>query len=94
MEKFEEYYDSDLYEGEIEEKVLVKDNEKIDVISILSTVSNWFIKLGIVIAVILVVYYTFTGGILDALLYILGLVISFFFGYFFMFLLDKCMDEE
>ena len=45
MEKFEEYYDSDLYEGEIEEKVLVKDNEKIDVISILSTVSNWFITL-------------------------------------------------
>ena len=95
MEKFDEYTYDD-YEEDIEEyeEIEQEDNKKADVISTLSTVSNWFIKFGIVVAVILLVYYLFTGNIIDALLYIIGLVISFFFGYFFMYLLDKCIGEE
>ncbi len=55
-------------------------------LSIFSTVFKW---LGIAIAVVLIAYFITQGNIKSLLLYILGLIISFFFGYFFMFLINK-----
>ncbi len=58
-------------------------------VSFMSVASTWFIRIGMAIGVILLLYFIFTGKIGNAVLYILGLIVAFFFGYFFMFLLDK-----
>ena len=59
------------------------------IISILSLVSTWFIRLGMVFAVIVLLYFFINGKLLSAFLYILGLIIAYFFGYIFMYFLDK-----
>ena len=84
---------------EYEEELLEDDfsNEKEDSLSFiftLSFLSTWFIRIGMVVAVILFVYYIITGKILMACFYILGLTIAFFFGYVFMFLLDKFISAN
>ena len=64
------------------------------VISLLSIFSKWFIRVGMVVAIILFLYYLFTGKIASAFLFVLGLVAAFFFGYIFMFLLDKLVSSN
>ena len=59
------------------------------VVAVFASISTWFIRIGMVVAGILLLYFIFTGKIGSAVLYILGLIVAFFFGYFFMFLLDK-----
>ena len=54
----------------------------------------WFRRIGIVIAVILVAYYITKGLFKDLLMYILLLVVSFFFGFGFMAILTRVMDNR
>lgn len=85
MKKYD-YYDE--YEDEYE------DEEESSVIPILSFVSNCFIYIGIIVAIILLIYFIIKGKLLTAILYILGLVVAFFFGYGFMFCLDYFVDRS
>lgn len=74
------YQDIDDYEEE---------EKEVSIIDILATISKWFIRLGIVFAVIVGIYYLVKLQIVNLLLFIIGLIVSYFFGYFFMFCLDK-----
>ena len=65
-----------------------------EIISILSTLSTWFIRIGMGIGIILLLYYFISGKIMSAFLFIIGLVVAFFFGYAFMFLLDKFISAN
>lgn len=61
---------------------------------ILSIFSVWFSRLGIAIAIILIAVFISQGKFKSLLLYILCLVVSFFFGYFFMFLLTHFTENN
>ena len=63
-------------------------------ISILSIFSTWFTRIGVVIAIILIAFFIVKGQFNNLLLYIIGLIASFFFGYFFMFILVKYGDKR
>ena len=65
------------------------DEDSDAVVAVFASISTWFIRIGMVVAGILLLYFIFSGKIGSAVLYILGLIVAFFFGYFFMFLLDK-----
>lgn len=77
------YQDIDDYEEEEEEE---KDSS---IIPLLGTIAKWFIRIGIVCAVIVGIYYLVKLQIVNLLLFMVGLVISYFFGYFVMFCIDK-----
>ena len=66
--------------------------EESDLIHFLDIFSTWFIRIGLAIGVILLIYYIVVGNIFSALLFILGMVVAYAFGYFFMFCLDKFMS--
>ena len=66
--------------------------ERYTLIYILTIISKWFIRIGMVIAVILLLYFIFTLKFFNALLFIIGLLIAYIFGYFFMFCLDKLLS--
>lgn len=85
MSIYAKYQDVDDYEEEQEEK-------EFNIITILGFIATWFIRIGVVLGVILLLYFIFTGQVVNALLFILGLIIAYFFGYFFMFLLDKFVE--
>ena len=78
------YQDIDDYDDEYEEEE--KDSS---IIPILGTIAKWFIRIGIVCAVIVCIYYLVKLQITSLLLYIIGLIIAYFFGYFIMFCIDK-----
>lgn len=63
-------------------------------IDILSFFWTWFRRLGIVIAVILIAYYITQGLMKDLILYLLLLVLAFFFGYGFMAIINKVMENK
>lgn len=79
----------DDYEEEYEEE-----NTKNDIIQTLDLVSTWFIRIGLGLGVILLLYFIFTAKFLSAIMYIIGLVVSYFFGYFFMFCLDTFISSK
>ena len=81
-----QYDDYEEYEDE-------KDN-KANFIPMLDLVSTWFIRIGLVLATITLIYYVATGKFLSFLLYILGLVVAYFFGYFFMLILDRLSSNN
>ena len=58
-------------------------------INILGTIVKWFIRIGIVCAAIVFIYYLVKLQFTNLLLFIVGLVIAYFFGYFVMFCIDK-----
>ena len=89
MRKIENY---DEYDDEFEE--YYDEEEDSAFIGMLAFISKWFIRIGIVIAIILFIYYIMTGKVSSAMLFILGLVIAYFFGYGFMFILDKIVDSN
>lgn len=70
------------------------EDNKSTTLSILGTIAKWFIRLGIVFAVIVGIYYLVKLQIVNLLLFIVGLIISYFFGYFFMFCLDKLNENK
>ena len=76
------YQDIDDYDDYEEEK-------DSSIIPILGTIVKWFIRLGIVCAVIVAIYYLVKLQITSLLLFIVGLIIFYFFGYFIMFCIDK-----
>lgn len=82
------YQDKDLYDDYEEEK------EESSIYPLLETIAKWFIRIGIVCAVIVGIYYLVKLQIVNLLLYIVGLIIAYFFGYFFMFCLDKLTSNK
>ena len=76
------YQDIDDYEEEEEEK-------DSSIIPLLGNIAKWFIRIGIVCAVIVAIYYLVKLQIVNLLLFMVGLIISYFFGYFVMFCIDK-----
>ena len=86
MEKYDDGY--------LEEELDENDNSDFNMISFLSIASVWFIRFGMVVAVILLIYFIVVGKIGTAFLYILGLVFAYFFGYGFMFFLDKFIESN
>lgn len=96
-----EYYDDSLeldtsYEEDADEydnydSLKFDDNNKIDLITILNICSSWFIKLGIIIAVCLVITFFVTGKVFLAFAYIFGLLVAFSVGYVFMYCVDHIL---
>ena len=80
----DEYFDDDHNSSSVD--------EGFDMIHFLDIFSTWFIRIGLAIGVILLIYYIVVGNIFSALLFILGMVVAYAFGYFFMFCLDKFMS--
>lgn len=60
-----------------------------DMISTFTLISTWFGRVGIIIAVVLILYFLFTAKFTTMILYVVGLVGAFFFGYLFMYLLER-----
>lgn len=60
-----------------------------DMISTFSLISTWFGRVGIIIAIVLILYFLFTAKFTTMILYVVGLVGAFFFGYLFMYLLER-----
>ena len=58
-------------------------------VTIISACSNWFSIFGIVIAIILILVFLFTLQFKSLVLYLVILISSFFFGYLFMYFLDR-----
>ena len=85
-----EKYDDEFLEEEVDEN----ESSEFNMISFLSVASIWFIRFGMVVAVILLIYFIVVGKIGTAFLYILGLVVAYFFGYGFMFCLDKFIESN
>ena len=85
-----ENYDDEFLEEELDEN----ENSEFNMISFLSIASVWFIRFGMVVAVILLIYFIVVGKIGSVFLYILGLVVAYFFGYGFMFCLDKFIESN
>ncbi|MBR5370028.1 MAG: hypothetical protein IK137_01855 [Bacilli bacterium] len=77
----------DDYEDEYEEK-------DSSVMPLLGTLVKWFIGIGVVCAVIVVIYYLVKLQITNLLLFMIGLIIAYFCGYFFMFCLDKLTSNK
>ena len=77
---------------EIEESEKNKDYENI--ISILAFISTWFIRLGLALGAILLIYFIVMGKFLTAIVYIIGMLTAYFFGYFFMFCLDTFLSSK
>lgn len=61
---------------------------------ILSLISKWFSILGVIIAIILITYFIVMGQFQNLILYILGLIVAFFFGWFFMYFLVKFTENN
>ena len=72
----------------------VDDREDYETTPVLSFISTWFSRLGVVVAIILIAYFIITAQFKNLILYIIGLIVSFFFGYFFMFLLLNNDDKS
>lgn len=68
--------------------------EESSIIPLLGTIAKWFIRIGIVCAVIVGLYYLLKLQIVNLLVYIVILIVAYFFGYFFMFCLDKIFDNK
>lgn len=66
-----------------------EEEKESSIISILGTIVKWFIRIGIVCAAIVFIYYLVKLQIVNLLLFMVGLVIAYFFGYFVMFCIDK-----
>ncbi len=99
-------YDDDYDEDDDTEEITTKTTHKKRTSSSNSLIQNeglmdflsffwtWFRRLGIVIAVILIAYFLTKGMFKDLFLYILLLVASFFFGFGFMAVINKVMENK
>ena len=91
-EEYEEYPEYD--DEDIEENYEDVGDADTVVVSTLAVISKWFIYIGVAIAAILLLYFVFTLKFSKIFLFILGLVIAYFFGYFFMFCLDTFISNN
>ncbi len=98
MEQYEEYIeDEDFNELESYEEYdsnTSKTTDNDQLVSIFSLISTWFIRIGIVIAIILLIVFFITGKVMTAFFYVIGLVVAFLFGYGFMYLLDHFVSTD
>ena len=74
---------------DIDEDEELEEVEETSWIPVLSVISKWFIRIGIVIGIILLIYFIVVGKVFSAFIFVIGLIVAYFFGYFFMFCLDK-----
>ena len=65
-----------------------------DMIFIFSLISTWFGRVGIIIAILLILYFLFTAKFTTMILYVVGLIGAFFFGYLFMYLLERFTNSN
>lgn len=86
---YEDYDDED-DEEETNSYYTYDDNSIYKFLSIFIVVFKW---IGVAIAIILISYFITQGNMKSLLMYILGLVFAFFFGYFFMFILNKFTED-
>lgn len=103
--KVQEYDDYDDYDDE-EEDIVSKNHttsRKVSITNkksntndnnIISLISKWFIRIGVVIMVILIFVFIVQWKLATLLLYILGLSVSFILGYLFMYLLMMFTDNN
>ena len=63
------------------------DNDNL--IDIFLFIATWFGRIGIILAIVLVLYFLFNKKITTLLFYIIGISVAYFFGYVFMYLLEK-----
>ena len=94
-DKTEKYYDSIDEDNDSSDEeshsFYTYDNKNIyKFLSIFISIFKW---VGVAIAVVLISYFITQGNIKSLLIYILGLVFAFFFGYFFMFILNKFTED-
>lgn len=86
MDDYRDYNDYEEFEDEdVSDSVFI---------NTLATISKWFIRIGIVIAIIVFIYYIVTGKATSGLLFLVGLIIAYFFGYGFMFALDHIVSNN
>ena len=90
---YSDEYD-DYSSDETEEYEEFDEEGKSDIISTISLVSTWFIRFGIVVTGILVLYFLFSAKFSTLLIYLISLVLAFFFGYVFMYLLEKFTEDN
>ena len=82
MGKYSSYQDIDEEYDDYEE-------EEVSLLPILGVISKWFIRIGILIAVILLLYFIVKTDFMSAFLFLIGMIAAYFFGYLFMLCLDK-----
>ena len=91
----ESYRDDD---SEYEEYFVDSKEDEADVtttvVSTLASASKIFIYIGIGIAIILLIYFLVSLKFLNMFIYIIGLIVAYFFGYFFMFCLDTFISNN
>ena len=75
-------------------KTTTHEEDNDSVIYYLSVFWTWFRRIGIVIAILLIAYYIAKGMFKDLFMYVLLLVCAFFFGYGFMFIIDKVGESR
>ena len=93
MNNYEDEYEDIEIDDEYE--IVESDEERREeAVTTLSVISKWFIRIGIVIMVFLLIYFVVTGNIINAMLYIVGLFVAFCFGYFFMYFLDYFVSKN
>lgn len=67
---------------------------KINLFPILSILSIWFMRVGVLLAIGLLIMFFVTGKIGSAFMFIIGLLVSFSVGYIFMFFLDQVIFKN
>lgn len=67
---------------------------EVNLIVILEILSRWFIRLGIILAICLLIMFFITGKVMTAFLYVFGLIVAFSFGYVFMFCIDHLLSRS
>lgn len=91
MGKYSSY--QDIEDEEYEE---YDEEEDVSILPILAVVSKWFIRIGIVVGIILLLYFIVKTDFMAAFLFVIGMIVAYFFGYLFMFCLDRfiVMNDE
>lgn len=88
-----EYSSDDSYEDDNNYEE-VDSKREVNLIIVLGILSNWFIKLGIVLAICLLIMFFVTGKVMVAFIYVFGLIVAFSFGYVFMFCIDHFLTRS
>ena len=93
MGKYSAYQDVEDEEYEYYED---EEDDDVSIIPLLATISKWFIRIGIVVGVILLLYFIVKTDFMSAFLFVIGMIVAYFFGYLFMFCLDRfiVMNDE
>lgn len=79
---------------DIDYEELEKEEERgytIGIYPALASFSTWFIRIGLIIGAILLIYFIVVGKVLSAFAFIVGMIVAYFFGFLVMFCLDKLM---